>query len=429
MDVGAPLENLSITAVRRDGDAIAAQVANHGFSARTSKVELSLNDRSIAEAQAAVEPGRTAVVMLVARLPTQGLVRVSLEDATGFPADDERFLVLDPPPVPAAVVLADAPAGTDVFYLRTAVESADPARRFALEVLAGNQRNVITAATARERQVIVLNGTRGIERPTREALAEYLREGGGVFLIAGPSLDAGTLGEIVGNEESLQVGSADAATFPTTLAPNDTRHPVLAAFGDSAAGLGQAQFSRAVRVQPGKGGRVITRFANGLPALVEQPVGRGRLLVFASDLNGEWNTFPRHPSFVPFTLESLRYLTGLRAQPGEILVADVPGGVPARAGLGRFGTPPRPVAVNVDVRESAVSRISAAQLSSAVRRVEPEQRGTDAVAREREAAQDVWRYVLLAVALLLLAEGLLGHRRARAAPSVTGLEPAGSAQT
>ena len=52
---------------------------------------------------------------------------------------------------------------------------------------------------------------------------------------------------MVGAQGGLQVGSAEAATFPTVLAPNDARHPVLAAFGDAASSLGQAQFTRAVR--------------------------------------------------------------------------------------------------------------------------------------------------------------------------------------
>ena len=66
---------------------------------------------------------------------------------------------------------------------------------------------------------------------------------------------------------------------------------------------------------------------------VEQPVGRGRLLVLATDLGGEWNTFPRHPAFVPFALETLRYLTGLRAQPSEVTVAALPAAPATAAGL------------------------------------------------------------------------------------------------
>jgi hypothetical protein len=166
-------------------------------------------------------------------------------------------------------------------------------------------------------------------------------------------------------------------------------------------------------VIPGEGGRVVARFANGLPALVEQAVGKGRLAVFASDLGGTWGSFPRQPAFVPFLLETLSHLTDRRSLPPELLVADVPAGVAPRPGVTAVGTPARPVAVNVDLRESAFARVTAAELTAAVRRAEPEQRGAQAIAREREASQDLWWYVLLGVAVFLLLEGVMAARRPR----------------
>lgn len=413
VDVGGTAENLSVGPVRREGEGIIAQVTNHGFQPRTTRAVLWLNDRSIAESQAAVEPGRSASVTLVARLPSAGAVRVSIDDAGGIAADDERFLVLDPPPAPAVTLLGTEPGGEDLFFLRSAIEAAGEGRRLALETLSGPARNAVTAATARERQVIVLVGTRGLERGTRAALHDYLHEGGALWLAGSETLDAGTLEEIVG-QGTLRVEAAADAAFPTVLAPVDRRHPVFAAFGEAASGLGEAQFTNALRVVPGPGSRVIARFTNGLPALVEQPVGKGRLAVFASDLGTAWGTFGRRPSFVPFVLETLHYLSGLRPSPSEWLVADAPAGT--LPGVVRGGVPPRPIAVNVDLRESAAARIAPADFSGAVRRVGPEKRAADAIAREREAAQDLWWYVLVAVAALLVAEGLLGHRRAQPAP-------------
>jgi hypothetical protein len=411
-DVGGGLENLSVGQLTVNGDSIVARVANHGVKPRAASVSLWLNDRSVAETSSTINPGASAV-QLMARLPSSGIVRVSVVDPEGPAADNDRFLVLDPPPAPAVLLLGEEPTGEDLFYLRAAVESADVPRRVALEVLSGSQRNALTAATARERQVIGLVGTRGLERQTRAALAEYLRDGGALFIAAGPTLDAGTFGEIVGGRSSVRIEGAGAGEFPTSLAPVDARHPIFAAFGDAASNLGEAQFTSAVRLVPGEGGRTLARFTNALPALVEQPVGTGRLLLFASDLSGAWNTFPRQSSFVPFVLEALRYLSRLRTLPSELTVADVPAGVAPKPGMARIGAPPRPVAINVDLRESSTSRVSAERFIGAVRRVPAETRAADAHAREREASQHLWRFVLMAVGLFLLAEGLLGHRAPR----------------
>jgi hypothetical protein len=192
---------------------------------------------------------------------------------------------------------------------------------------------------------------------------------------------------------------------------------VFAAFGDASAGLGRARFVRALRVVPGPNGRVVARFTNGLPALVEQPIGTGKIAVFASALGSEdaatWNTFARQASFVPFVLETLHYLAGpgARVAPTEMLVADAPDAARGRAGIVRAGDPPRPIAVNVDVRESGAPRRTPAAITGAVGKVEPERRGPTAIAREREAGQGLWWFVLIGVAGLLLWETFAGVKR------------------
>ncbi|HEY8549469.1 MAG TPA: VWA domain-containing protein [Vicinamibacterales bacterium] len=412
VDVGGTLENLSVGPVRREGDAIVAQVTNHGFKPRQTKVGLWLNDRSVAEAAASVEPGRTAAVTLMARLPSSGVVRVSIDDQEGVGADDERFLVLDPPPAPAVLLLGEADRGEDLFFLRSAIEAGEGVRRFTVEALSGPARNALRAETVRERQVVIVTGSRSINRETRQVLQDYVRSGGALWLIGGDTLDAGTLAEIIGTD-GLRIETAEGASFPTSLAPVDRRHPIFAAFGEAAGGLGNAQFNRALRIVADQGGRVVARFTNGLPALVEYTVGQGRVAVFASDMAAEWNTFPRQPAFVAFVLETLHYLSDTRLNPTELLVADVPAGLAARPGVVTMGHPPRPVAVNVDLRESVVAKTSADALESAVRRIEPERRAAQAVAREREASQNLWWFVLAAVALFLLVESVAAGRRRR----------------
>jgi hypothetical protein len=264
--------------------------------------------------------------------------------------------------------------------------------------------------------VIVVSGTRGLARETRKVLHDYARAGGALWLLASETLDAGTLGEIVG-DSGLRIEAAPAEAFPTALSPVDTRHPIFAAFGETAPSLGRARFTRALRVVPGPGGRIVARFTNGLPALVEQPFGAGRIAVFASALGSEeaagWNTFARQATFVPFVLETLQYLAGpsARSASADVVVAEAPDAARGRAGVVRTGEPPRPIAVNVDLRESRAARAGPEAVVAAVGKVEPERRGAGAVAREREAGQGIWWFVLVGVAALLVWEALAGGRR------------------
>jgi hypothetical protein len=416
VDVGGPVENLAVGPARRDGDALVAEVTNYGIRARRAQVVLAVNDRSVADAAVAIEPGRTASVRLPARLPTSGVARISVTDTDGIPADDTRYLVLDTPPLATVALLGEEASGDDLFLLRSAIESGGADRGFSVEMLGGDARRALGAETARARQVIVVSGTRGLTRETRRVLHDYARGGGALWLLASETLDAGTLGEIVG-DSGLRIEAADPGAFPTTLSPADARHPIFAAFGDAAGGLGRARFTRALRVVPGAGGRVVARFTNGLPALVEQPFGTGRIAVFASSLGSEdttaWNTFARQATFVPFVLETLHYLAGPagRAASAEMVVADAPDSARGRPGIVRAGDPPRPLAVNVDQRESSAPRREPAAIVAAVGKVEPERRGPTAVSREREAGQGLWWFVLIGVAALLVWETIAGSRR------------------
>ena len=115
---------------------------------------------------------------------------------------------------------------------------------------------------------------------------------------------------------------------PLTLAATDLRHPIFRPFGALAANLGQARFDRAWRVAP-EGWSVVARFSNGTPALLERTAGRGRVVLFASDVDRRWNDFPLHPAFVPFALETLRYVAGDRRRTQDFTVAQAPAGAHA----------------------------------------------------------------------------------------------------
>jgi hypothetical protein len=156
---------------------------------------------------------------------------------------------------------------------------------------------------------------------------------------------------------------------------------------------------------------VLARFSGGSEAVVEQSVGSGRLVIFASDLDNRWNRFPLAPAFVPWTIETGRYLSVGREQRQTFTLPDVPAGVPAEAGVHRAGT--RLVAVNPDVRESnpahaspdeflrEITRSNAVAATQAV-----------AVAREQEERQRLWQVGLLLMFVALAGEGLLGRRTA-----------------
>jgi len=88
------------------------------------------------------------------------------------------------------------------------------------------------------------------------------------------------------------------------------------------------KFYQIARIDAGKG-RVLAKLTDGTPLLVERPMGKGRLLVFASTFDNIANDLPLHASFVPFIEQSALYLSGGEAAPAQYVVdsfVDLKGG-------------------------------------------------------------------------------------------------------
>jgi hypothetical protein len=258
--------------------------------------------------------------------------------------------------------------------------------------------------------VIILLTTRGLERRGREKIASFLAAGGGVLIAAGPDVDGDIVADVLGPAAPLEVRAASLETA-LTLAPADVRHPIFRPFGGEVASLGLVQF-RGVAHIAGRSCQAIARFASGDGAVLDCEAGEGRAIVVASDLNNRWNDFAVHASFVPFLDQAARYLSNGATRGSEYVVGDVPAGVPSVPGVSTLKTAAgsRRVVVNVDPRESAIDRMSAADFQAAVAPLK------DAAARdlrvgiaEQENRQHVWQYVLAAMLLALMTEGVVAR--------------------
>jgi hypothetical protein len=266
---------------------------------------------------------------------------------------------------------------------------------------------------------VFLLSTRGLERRGRELLAAYTQHGGGLFIAAGPDVDGDVVGDVLGAGSTLRIAAAEGAKpAARALAPADGRHPVFQAFAGNPASLGLVTFRNAARIG-GSACQTLARFTTGDTAIVECPAGEGRALVLASDLDNRWNDFPLHATFVPFVHEVARYLGSGRAHATDYVIGDAPAGVKRSPGIvtlndgARAAGAPRTIAVNVDPRESDPARLSVDDFQSAVTRLK-DAGGQEArvEARQQEDRQQLWRYALAAMTMLLAAEGVLAARTA-----------------
>ena len=413
--VEASLLNLAVIAGERRGGRVEAAVRNFGLEPRTTQLMLSIEGKEAARASVSIPAQSAAPVVFDAEVPPRGGAEVTVIDPGGVPVDDTRYLVLDPaPPTRVLILVADPSALGGGLYVERALEAADAGRAFEVTVLDGRSLSSWTPEQTSREHALILLGTRSLERRGRELVSGYLTRGGSVLLALGPDIDPATLGELLTMPSAVAPQALELGTSGATLVVADTRHPVFRPFATPAAALADVRFERAWPVGD-EGRRVLARFSGGPAALLEQPRSTGRLLIFSSDLDNKWNRFPLSPAFVPFVVESARYLTEVRTQPQTWVLPATPAGVEARPGVHRLqgagDAPDRRVAVNVNMEESNPAPISPDEFLAAVPRIPRTTQPDEAAeARKAEDNQRLWQWGLVVMFLALAGEGLVGRR-------------------
>lgn len=418
IDVNPPAGNLAITSARRDGSGLIASVHNFGATPSKTVARLRVEGREVATARVDVAAQSATDARFTTALPATGGAEVTIEDARGYQGDNMRYVVLDPAsPVPLTVITADPASAKSGLYVERALETAD-GRGFRIEVVDGRAFSKWPPERVAEQAAFVVLGTHTLEREGRDLLRGYLDRGGHVLLTLGPDVDVATLRDVLGFDPGVVDEPVTVEGGRATLVASDARHPIFRPFLSPSGALGDVSIEQYRRLKDQAGRSVLARFSGGAPALTEQAAGQGRLLVFTSDLDNRWNRFPLNASFVPFTLEALRYLTRGREARQEFVLPDTPAGVPQTPGIvvlppptGRPEREARRVAVNVDVRESNPARTMPEEFTASVPRA-PQSAPTEvaAEAREEEDRQRLWQFGLGVMLLALVGEGLIGRK-------------------
>lgn len=407
-DTGEPEGNLSITALAIETNRVTASVRNAWKVAKSGRLRVVHNERDLESAQFSVSASSSTEVVIPMRVPPAGALAVSLQDPGGLAADDMRFRALGTGAQPVVLIVTYGLNGG--FFLARALEtSSSEEGGYAMDRVTGPSLAKLPPERLSDASLIVLTATRGLDRRARENVAAFTRNGGGLLITASPDLEDAVLSTIFGWQPTLS--PVDARETPLTFAATDLRHPVFRPFGPLLANLGQVRFHRIARVRE-EGWNVAARFSDGTPALVERIEGRGRVLLFASDLDRRWNDFPLHPAFVPFALETVRYAAGRRERAREFSVAEPPPGVPARPGVYQLDGGKRPVALNVDASEGDLVRMSADEFKQMFAAGESGAAPADSLqAAQVEAGQSYWRYGLFLMLAALVAESFAGRVR------------------
>ncbi len=359
---------------------------------------------------------------------------IRLDGADSLAEDDRfRFAVERADPRPALFVHRGGRA-RDLLYFRAALESSENSA-FRLQAVEADR----CADVDPTRFAVVVLSDPGI-LPTAFAgrLERYVRAGGAVLIALGPATARAERVPVVDAPVIEAHHSARSGERFLAVDFADATHPVVR----DAAGFDGAKFYYTVRVSPGNA-RALARLGGESPLLLEQQVGEGRVLLFASTFDNVSNDFPLQPAFVPFVEQSMNYLAGVEArtsvrlvdsfvelrapgaQAGAVEVIDPDGNRPLtleeaasltsfpllREGffeIKRAGDRAEMVAVNADRRESDLTVAAAETL--ALWQNTGEETVEEVAAAEAQRRRNLWWYVMLVAMAVGLGESVVARR-------------------
>jgi hypothetical protein len=357
----------------------------HSFAAAesTRTLELRLEDELLDQQTVVVPAGGTVSVDFAPLTLRAGSNRASVRMAPGdeLAADDERYLALQrPEPRPVLVLTSDL-RGDDALFATAALETLEA---LVIEPTVAAPADSGDLAFDDYRFVIVTDAG-GLEPDVVARLSDYVQSGGSLLMALGPR--SGTLASVPITAQAIAPTTLGASRDPIAIGSVDTGHPALR----GVASLRAARIYRYVQVEPAPQDTTLIGLSSGAPLLLERNFGSGRVLLYTSTLDRQWNDVVVQPEFVPFISGLANHMLGTsgfttEAPLGSVLALRALGFVGGQVfdprgdvALGLGGTDDvlldqigyyevvsngisRFVAVNFDTRESDLRAMDAATL-------------------------------------------------------------------
>jgi hypothetical protein len=390
---------------------------------RTVRLSLSNKGKTITvPGVASAAPGASSTVTFetppLAPGLWQGTVAVAGED--GFSVDDSRHVAVFAAAKPSVLLLDGAAREVAVigeaYLLERALSLAPPGEAvpdapFRLNVFPYGPDARIPEL--REVDVLVAANVANIPAADAPRVRAFLERGGSAVVFGGGNLSPGS-GQSYANA-GLSVGDIagthTARDTPFRIAEFAADHPVLAPFADPQHGdLTKLMFSGCTQVAPGAGVRVLAKFRDGTPLLMERQNGASRVLWCGASVGREHGEWSRSKLFLPLVHQLVR---GAAGQTGSGPVRDLPaaGEAPGIQTVSA-GWEVR----NLEAQESDLEACSAEEFAKRLGVTLATDAGGSVVEEKKERdslelrAGELWPWLWLVLVVCWLAEGLLANR-------------------
>lgn len=301
---------------------ILARLCNYRPQSDSLQITLKIDDQPIARGLQQVGPWACANKTFHHTFLQGGvhLAMVSLA-SDKLPDDDQRYLMIEVESVIRTLLINGGPSPIrhqdELFYLQAALQPTGiGGQPIISKVILPTELKQIRLD---DYDVVVLSNLSSLPDGQKKNLENYVQRGGGLFITLGENVDPEKFNHSLVNllPQNLwgptSANSTASSDMVLRLGRISAEHPIFNTIWSEAdgGGLRSARFNRVYRLSPAARvhRKVLAYFDDGSPALIEDQRGQGRILLFTSTIDREWNDLPIRPGYLPLMQQTIRYLS------------------------------------------------------------------------------------------------------------------------
>ncbi len=305
-----------------------ATVSNYSGETRNITVQLRLDGGPPSAPQSMEIPAygsQSAVFTPYLPQPETHFGTVTIANSStidGLAADNSASFVLhsrsDIPVLLQDMSPASGGSSASSFYLYTALQPDSTSHIFAPTLVNGS----LGAVNLSKFACVVITGVTTLSTNESAALLHFVSAGGGLLVFPGPSTNLASINQLTASLLPAKLTERVIAPTnqPLTLDSGSIGDdPSLEIFRDaSILNIGDATFNTYYNLVPTPSHEaqavphILVKFSNGKPAVVSRTLGLGKVILFASTANTEWNNLPARGAYLPLLYQ---IITSLAAGP------------------------------------------------------------------------------------------------------------------
>lgn len=327
------------------------------------------------------------------------------------------------------------------FYLELAL-SPSPESPFAVTT---QDVSKLTAKEISAASVVIFADVNEVSTAIRTALTDFLKRGGGILFTPGNTVDPKKFKKSFASllpcnlRRVIIKTTKDGKTREAGLSKVDYSHPVFEVFlrphnGD----FSNLRFKKYWEVSDSQLSRVLARYDDGRPAIIEKPRLKGISMMWLSPVSKSWSNLPSRAIYLPLLHQCIRYLALRKASKTSYLVGDLlpkpaegeklktPKGKEMEANQTKAITPgfytldqktPFIYAVNTPLDEADATPIIAEELLASLKGIDESSSSKQAkmlgLNDLEKKDKNIWWYLLIAVIILMVVELHVANRSMR----------------